>query len=163
MVGQIEKMNRMRNNILSNILIGTVIAFCLNIYPTFYTIIHPFRRFTWTWKNHLFYGAVYLWFLTLLIFIIRYWLYKKKLKKDLTLPSAVNDERVKQIRLKAYRFAFFVAVGLTIIWKSREIFFSNWLMNPRFSLPNGPFLVLWGAIMSFVGSFLYFNRRAEND
>jgi hypothetical protein len=163
MANRIEKMTRMRRNILSGILIGTVIAFCLDLSPTIYSIFHFNRISIVTWKNHLFYSAVVLWLLTILLFITRYWLYKRKLKKDPSLHTAVYDERAKLNWLKACRFAFFAAISLTIIWKSCESFFSRWLLELRFTLPDGPFLVLWGAVIALVGSFLYYNQEAKNE
>ncbi len=94
---------------------------------------------------------------------MRFWLYKKKLKKDPSLHTAVYDERVKLNWLRAYPVAFFTATSLTVIWQSRDYFFSDWLMNPRFTLPNGPFLVLWGGIIALVGSFFYYNREGKNE
>jgi hypothetical protein len=93
----------------------------------------------------------------------RYWLYKKKLRKDPSLRAAVNDERIRLNWLKAHRFAFFAATGITIIWKYFESFFpypDEALLGP--SLPNGPFLVLYVAVISFIGSFLYYNREVKD-
>jgi hypothetical protein len=161
MADRIEKMTRMRKNILSVILIGTVIAFCLNLAPPIYSIFHFSRISMRTWKYHLFDGAVVLWLLTLLLFITRYWLYKRKLKKDPSLQTAVYDERAKLNWLKACRIAFFAAISLTIIWKFCESYFSRLLLRLKFTLPNGPFLVLWGAIIALIGSFLYHDREAK--
>lgn len=165
MAGQIEKMTRMRKNILRGILMGTIVAFCLDIFPTIFSLFHFNRRLIRTLSNDLFYGAVYLWLLTIFIFIIRFWLYKKKLKKESSLHTAVYDERVNLNWLKACRVAFFVTVGLTILRMSPEyIFFRSVLpIFSRFNLPNGPFFVLWGAIIALVGSFLYYNREAKNE
>jgi hypothetical protein len=163
MADRIEKMARMRRIILSGILIGTVIAFFLDLFPTIFSIFHFNRISVLTWKNNLFYSAVVLWFITLLLFITNYWLFKRKLKKDSSLRTAVYDERAKLNWLKACRFAFFAAISLTIIWKICESYFSRLLLNLRFTLPNGPFLVLWGAVIALVGSFLYYNREARNE
>jgi len=163
MADRITKMTRMRRNILSGILIGTVIAFCLDLSPTIYSIFHFNRISIRTWKYGLFNIAVVLWLLTLLLFITRYWLYKRKLKKDPSLHTAVYDERAKLNWLKACRFAFFSAISLLIIWESCAIYFSRWLLKLRFTMPDGPFLVLWGAVIALVGSFLYYNREAKNE
>lgn len=104
-----------------------------------------------------------MWYLTILIFLRRFWLFKKKLKKDTSLSSAVYDERVKLNWLIAYRFAFIAAVGLAVLWKGVESFFAGELMKLRFTLPNGPFFILWGSIISLIGSFLYHNREAKNE
>lgn len=163
MAGQIEKMTRMRKNILWGVLMGTIVAFCLNLFPTFYSFFHFNRRSLRTWKYHLIEGAIILWLLIILIFVARYGLYKKKLKKDSSLHLAVYDERVKLNWLKANRFAFFVVIGFTLIWKSGDLFYPGWLFDPRFTLPNGPFFVLWGCIIALVGSFLYYNREAKHE
>ena len=162
MADRIEKMTRMRRNILSGILSGTLIAFFLNLFPTIYSIFDMRRPFIWRLKDLLFHGAIVTWFLAILFFTARYWLYRRKLKKDPSLPLAVYDERAEWNWLKACRFAFFTAVSLTIIWET-HVFFSHQLLSGRFTLPNGPFLVLWGAVIALVGSFLYYNREAKNE
>ncbi len=168
MVSEIEKMNNMRRNIVRGLLIGSVIAFGVFIYPS---ILSLFISNKYQWPYHVlgyrsFYhyleGAFILWFLTLLVFMTRYWLYKKKLKKDLSLRSAVNDERVRLNWLKAHRFAFFAATGMTIVWKWGPIFFSYDILMGKYHLPNGPFLVLYVAVISFIGSFLYYNREVKD-
>ena len=157
------------------ILIGSVIAFGLFIYPWFFSL------FIWNkyqlpipfllgsgWSNRYLVGAFILWFLTLIVFMMRYWLYKKRLRKDPSLRSAVNDERVRLNWLKAYRFAFFAATGITIVWKYFESFFPysydvltyEALLRPH--VPNGPFLILYVAVISFIGSFLYYNREVKD-
>jgi len=68
MAGQIERMNKMRKNILRSALIGSIIAFGVFMYPTFFFIFRKVRPL-------LFYryleGALILWLLVLLIFITR--------------------------------------------------------------------------------------------
>jgi MFS family permease len=159
MAGQIEKMHRMRKNILRGVLIGSIIAFGVFMYPTFFFI---FRKVTPLWSYRYLEGALILWLLVLLIFITRYLLYKKKLRKDPSLRAAVNDERVRLNWLKAYRFAFFTATGITIVWKWCESSFSHELLMGKFHLPNGPFLILYVALISLIGSFLYYNREVKD-
>ncbi len=162
MASQIEKMNRMRRNILLGVLIGSVIAFALLMYPTIYSIIHLNARLRWSKTLRFFEGALILWILTLLIFIIRYLLYKKKLRKDPSLLAAVNDERIKLNWLKAYRFAFFTIIGITIFWKLWDMFLTPDLLALRISFPHGPWLILFGSVISLVGAFLYYNREAQD-
>jgi len=165
MVNEIEKMNNMRRNIVRGALIGSAIAFGVFIYPWFFSFFVNVRH---QWSSRYLEGAFILWFLTLLVFMTRYWLYKKRLRKDPSLRAAVNDERVKINWLKAYRFAFFTATGITIVWKYFESFFPypydvltyEVLLGPN--LPNGPFLVLYVAVISLIGSFLYYNREVKD-
>jgi len=173
MASEIEKMNNMRRNIVRDALIGSVTAFGVFIYPTIFSLfINLFinNKYQWPyfylmgprWDDRYLMVAFILWFLTLLVFMTRYWLYKKKLRKDPSLRSAVNDERVRLNWLKAHRFAFFTATGITIVWKWGPSFFSYDLLMGKFHLPNGPFLVLYVAVISFIGSFLYYNREVKD-
>ena len=169
MASEIEKMNNMRRNIVRGLLIGSVIAFGVFIYPWFFSLFIgnkyqlpvPFLLDS-RWDDRYLVGAFILWLLTLLVFMTRYWLYKKKLRKDPSLRAAVNDERVRLNWLKAYRFAFFTATGITIIWKWGPIFFSYDILMGKYHVPNGPFLVLYVALISLIGSFLYYNREVKD-
>lgn len=161
MAGQIEKMNRMRKNILRGVLIGSIIAFGLFMYPTFISIFVNARyRFRWSYRY--LEGALILWLFVLLIFITRYWLYKKKLRKDPSLREGVNDERIKLNWLRAYRFAFYMLIIITVVWKIIEITFVNSLLNLRLILPHIPWLILFGSVISLVGAFLYYDREAKD-
>lgn len=159
MVSKIEKMNKMRKNILRGVLIGSVIAFCIFLYPSIFFL---FVNVRYRWSFRYLEGAFILWFLTLLVFMTRYWLYKKKLRKDPSLRAAVNDERVRLNWLKAHRFAFFTSTGMTIVWKWGPRFFSYDVLMGKFHLPNGPFLILYVALISFISSFLYYNREVKD-
>jgi hypothetical protein len=90
-------------------------------------------------------------------------LYKKKLKKDPALRVAVNDERVRVNWLRAYRFAFYTLIVITIFWKLAESSFSRALLMFKLILPDGPWLILFGAVLSLVSSFLYYNRELKDE
>jgi len=162
-MSKIERLNRMRRNILLGVLVGTGIAFVLLISPSFI----PSSRHRWgvslRWTHFFFYGALLIWLLTLLVFIVLYMLYKKKLKKDPTLQIAVNDERVRVNWLRAYRFAFYTLIVITIFWKLAETVFARALLELKVILPDGPWLVLFGAVLSVVSSFLYYNRELKDE
>lgn len=160
MDSKIEKMNRMRRNILFGVLIGTVLAFCLFMYSPVNSIFRITNRFIWSESKRFFDVALVLWLFTILIFITRYLLYKMKLKKDPALLTAVNDERVKLSWLRAYRLAFIVVVSITIFWKWYEtgLYPDAWRL-----LPDPPWIIVFGAIISFVGSFLFYNRGEKGE
>lgn len=160
---RIEKMNRMRRNILFGVLIGTVLALGLFMYPFINSIFRFTHRFTWSGSKRFFEVGLILWLLTILIFITRYMLYKMKLKKDLSLRIAVNDERVKLNWLRAYRFGFFIVVSITIFWKLYESSLWPEIGRRIGPLPHGPWLIVSGAVISLVGSFLYYNREAKGE
>ncbi|MBL7129761.1 MAG: hypothetical protein ISS16_12380 [Ignavibacteria bacterium] len=151
---KIEKMNKMRRNILIGVLIGTVIAFGLLMLPTFFS---KYRFQLFVFKR-----ALLLWLLTLIIFGVRYLIYRKKLMKAPSLRTAVNDERVKLNWLRAYRFALLIVVGITIFWKWYETSFFPEILRWKMMLPHGPWLIVFGAVISLIGSFLYYNREVKN-
>jgi len=150
---KIEKMNKMRRNILIGVLIGTVLAFGLFMLPTFFS--------KYRFQLIVFKRALLLWLLTLLIFGVRYLIYRKKLMRAPSLRTAVNDERVKLNWLRAYRFAFLIVIVITIYWKWFETGYfpvNRWQMR----LPHPPWLIVFGAVISLVGSFLYYNQEAKD-
>ncbi len=163
MDSKIEKMNRMRKNILWGVLIGTVLAFGLFMFPFINSIFHSTRMVFNPRSIRVVEAALVLWLLTILLFLIRYFLYKKGLQKDLSLRSAVNDERVKLNWLRAFRFAFFVVLGITIFWKWYETSLYPEAWMKKGILPHPPWLIVFGAVISLVGAFLWYNREAGGE
>ena len=231
MKNQIEKMNRMRKSILWSILLGTIAAFGIFMYPAFISV---YLRIRSGWLYRILPGAFLLWGLMILVLLLRpwiekrrlrtntsvrarkristglavvslmtlflliqffagryfgfsqwsyrylelglllwfaiciimlafYWRYKNVLKKDPLLRSAVNDERIRENWLKAYRFGFFIICGITLVWKWYESSFVPEFLYRRLQLPEGPWLIFFGALISLVGSFLHYNREARDE
>ncbi len=163
MANQIEKLNRMRKYFLWGILVGTFISLLFLIYPTFYSFFSHDRLSIPIMGNRLFDGALILWLITILTFLAQFCLYRIKLRKKPSLQTAVYDERIKMNWLKSYRFSFIITIAITIAFEIIQALFSAELLKLKFILPNGPFLVLWAAIISLAGSFLYYNRDANNE
>ena len=163
MANQIEKLNRMRQYFLWGILVGTFVSLLFLIYPTFDSFFRHDRLFIPIMENRLFDGALVFWLITVLAFLAQFCLYRIKLSKRSSLQTAVYDERIKMNWLRAYRFSFIIIVGITIAYEIIQALFSAELLQLKFILPNGPFLVLWAAIISLTGSFLYYNRDANNE
>jgi hypothetical protein len=228
---QIEKMNRMRKKILLGILLGTVVAFAIFMYPAFISI---YLRVGAGWLYRILPGVLVLWSLLILVLLLRpwienrrsrtnpsartrkristglaivslvtffllihffigrclgysawsyrymelgllawfvicifmlalYWRYKHMLKKNPLLRSAVNDERIRENWLQAYRSSFYWIIGITVVWKWSETSFSYELMFRGLQLPDGPWLIFFGALISLVGSFLHYNREARDE
>ena len=155
MANEIKKMNSMRRNILLGVLIGSVIAFVLILYPSIWPHFNFLERLPYH-LSLLVQGAIIVWLLTLLIFGTRYWLFKNTLRKDPSLRAAVNDERIKLNWLRAYRFSFYSVLSITIIFKVYEIRYFG------FALPHITWLILFAAPISLVGSFLYYNREVKD-
>jgi uncharacterized membrane protein len=150
---KIEKMNRMRRNILLGVLLGTVITFGYSILPGLFVRL----RFRLTEVR----VVLLLYCLTLLVFGVRYLLFKKKLHKNHFLRDAVNDERVKLNWLRAYRFAFLIMIIITIFWKLYETSIYPEIWRTKIVLPHGPWLIWFGSVSALVGSFLYYNREVK--
>lgn len=161
MKNKIEMLNRIRKNTLLVILVGAVISFALFMFPSFNTLFHFTRGVTWGGAMIIFYISISLLFFSFLVFISRYWFYRNKLKKDLSLPVAVNDERIKLCWLRAYRFSFFIVVFLAIFWKWEESGFYPELWRTKMPLPYPPLLIIYGAGISLVASFLWYSRDVK--
>ena len=104
-----------------------------------------------------------LWLSICAVMLAVFKLNKNKLKKDPLLLHAVNDERIRMNWFKAYRFGFFVICGLAVLWKSSDWFFSYDQMFRGLRIPTGPFSILFGALISLIGSFLFYNREARDE
>ena len=104
-----------------------------------------------------------LWLSVCAVMLAVFKLNKKKLKKDPLLLHAVNDERIRMNWFKAYRFGFFVICGLAVLWKSSDWFFSYDQMFRGLRIPQGSFSILFGALISLIGSFLFYNREARDE
>ena len=89
--------------------------------------------------------------------------YRHNLKRDPVLRSAVNDERIKLNWLKAYRLGFFVICGIAVVWKWSESSFSYEQMFRRLRLPDGPWLIFFGALISLLGAFLAYDRESRDE
>ena len=158
MASKIEKMNRMRRNILLIVLIGSSVAFGAFLYPSAYRLFHLSERPRFDETPFLY--ALIIWLGAVLFFGVRYFLYKKTLRKDPSLKEAVNDERVKLNWLIAYRFAFFVVVlfqGFMLLLQFLEAF-----VGPLYLLLPQLYLTIFLAVLSVVGAFLYHNREAKD-
>jgi len=163
-MNKVERLSRMRRNILLGVLAGTGIASILLIYP----FIVPSGRYLW-WPAQtrisfpFYYWAFLVWLLTLVVFIVLYRLYKRKLRKDPALRAAIDDERVRVNWLKAYRFAFCTLVVITVLMKLAELALAGALVRGSFPLPDRTWFLLSGAVLSLVSSFLYYNRESQDE
>jgi hypothetical protein len=162
-MNQIEKLSRMRRTILWTVFAGTGVAAVLLLFP----IVVRSARYLW-WpagRNSLpiYYWAFAIWFLTLLVFVVLYLLYKRKLRRDPALRIAIDDERVRTDWLKAYRFAFLTTVMIAVLSKAAETVLAPALMRGSFPLPDKTWFLLTGAVLSLVGSFLRYNHETADE
>lgn len=154
-MNKIEKLSRMRRNTLISVFVGSAIIFVLYLIPAVFSWFHFQTKFAL--EKPILLGSGILGIFILLIFMIRFWLYKKSLKKDPSLRTAVNDERVKINWLKAYRIAFFVVVFIHIFWKALEMIWFMW------SIPHPTWIIIPASVMFLVGSFLYYNKETKDE
>ncbi len=158
MENEIEKMEKRRRHILAGMLAGTIVAFGWFMISSTNLVYRSIRS-----ADKAYIGSHLLWLMILIIFGTIYLMFKQKLRNNPSLRNAVNDERVRLCWLKSYRFAFFTAVGVAIIWVWLEITFSYRLLVTKMRLPNGPSLVLFVVVISLVGSFLFLEKGAKNE
>jgi hypothetical protein len=158
----IEKLSRMRRRILWIVLAGTAAATALLLSP----IVLPGLRTRWLdldkSPDPIWYGAFVIWALTVAVFAATFVLYKRKLRKDPGSKAAVDDERVRTDWLRAYRIAFLTVIGLAVALKLFDVIYAFRLVR-AFLLPDRTWLILAGAVLSLVGSFLYFSREAGDE
>jgi len=115
------------------------------------------------WSDRYMETGLILWLSICAVMLAVFKLNKNKLKKDPLLLHAVNDERIRMNWFKAYRFGFFVICGLAVLWKSSDWFFSYDQMFRGLRIPQGSFSILFGALISLIGSFLFYNREARDE
>jgi ABC-type Fe3+-siderophore transport system permease subunit len=168
MINSIETIDRRRKRLIVSILAGFGIWYGFLLLPKIYEGIY-FLRYRHTPHPHIlpfmekigiyFYLAGVLISLVLAVCLLIWLLYKKNLKKDPALRAALNDELVKQNWLKAYRFSFFCTIALLVLILVCRIL-DSYTMG-RLAMIEGLniHLLLYTAVMSCLGSFLYFNRE----
>jgi len=165
MKSKIEKMNRMRKNILIGFLVGwgTLCLWILN--PTIISLkfrwqeAGPFIRRIQPYLK----GLWILGIIILSIYIILFLIYRIKITKDPFVHTAVNDERVRLDWLRAFRFAFYTLIGITIFWKWWETSLVPDVLTKNIWVVHGPWLIWFGSIFALVSSFLYYNREAKGE
>ena len=162
-MNQIERMNRLRRNLLNGILwasgiwagilviwIGIVFNRLVTPAPAVNKVI--LLSLQWI----VFASAV-----VVLFFLLKFWAHKWKFRKEPALRSAIDDERVRLCWLKAYRFAFFVVIGFHSLLLFNQaigslVFRSRGIILPQFAeIP----LTLLLAVLSCLGSFLHYSRE----
>jgi hypothetical protein len=160
MGANIEKMNSIRKNIVRCIFVTSLIAFLWFILPFLGLglVTYNYQRAVRAFEI----SAIF-WLISLLVFGVINLFLKRKLNKAM-LYDAVYDDRVKLSWLKAYRIAFFVAFISSICWKC----YDNLTVEKQLTLegylpPNGPFFILYLAVISFAAAFLFFSRESKND
>ncbi|MCJ7580517.1 MAG: hypothetical protein MUP98_08270 [Candidatus Aminicenantes bacterium] len=162
-MNQTERMNRSRKNLLKGILWGSgiwTVMLVIWIGIAFNGLMsqtsHVFGIF-----GCLVPTAVLVSILILLFFLLKYWRYKWKLRKDPQIRSALDDERLRLSWFKAYRFAFFAMVimhGILVLNESIPVIIFH---KQAFSIPqqSQTHLTLLVAVLSCIGSFLHHSRE----
>ncbi|HBL25189.1 MAG TPA: hypothetical protein DDZ40_13910 [Deltaproteobacteria bacterium] len=162
-MNKIDRMNRFRKNLLRGFLWGFGLWTALQVIWTgiafnrlipqaspIFAIISRFIQF-----------GVYASILVTLFFFLRFWRYKRSLRKDPEVRAALDDERVRLSWFKAYRFAFLTVVVVYIILFLNEAFpqiafHKHGLILPQETQTQ---LTLLVAVLSCVGAFLHYSRE----
>ncbi|MFW6128674.1 MAG: hypothetical protein ACOC6P_00305 [Candidatus Aminicenantaceae bacterium] len=123
MATKIERMNRIRKNIIRGIFLATTIAFVWFMSPN---IAKGWVESSFQSSSRSLERAGVFWIISLLVFGVMSRWYKIKLRDDQSLYDAVNDDRIKLGWLKAYRFAFIVAFLASIFWQCYHYLWTRW-------------------------------------
>jgi len=165
MEGRIEVIDRRRTRLVVFLLaiFGLWYGFLLGneFYRYFQTVSHGVKRIRVMPVEVM--GIYYLvglaLFLVSAVSLLLWWLYMNRLKKDPDFRAAFEDEFVKQNWLKAYRFSFFCIVGLNVLLLLNRALDARWPGRLSIIIDSmGIHLLLFTAVVSCLGSFLYNNR-----
>jgi MFS family permease len=110
-MNRIEKIYRMRRNVLIVAFVWSILLFIWYCLPGLLSRGKPWHFFDRLPISFFAISGIIA-ALLLLILITRYLLFKASTLKDPALRPAVDDERVRQNWLKAYRTAFYTMVGI---------------------------------------------------
>jgi hypothetical protein len=160
-MNQIERMYRFRKNLLKGILCASGIWAGLLVIWILFVINKSARAATAAPWMRLIPGAVMVSALVVLFFLLKYSRYKWTLRKDPALRSAIDDERVKQSWLRAYRFGFYSIIVLHVLFILNGSFSPLAFGRPGVGLPGFAEypLTLLVAVLSCLGSFLHSSRE----
>jgi hypothetical protein len=155
-MNKIEKIYRMRRNVLIIAFVCSILLFC------WYSLPGPLSRGK---PGHFFDRLPVSFFaisgiiaaLLLLILITRYLLFKASTLKDPALRGAVDDERIRQNWLKAYRTAFYTMVGIHVAYLFLVYQFYE------LGLPHVGWFSATAGLMTFFGTALYYTREVKNE
>ncbi|MCD6192628.1 MAG: hypothetical protein J7L26_04065, partial [Candidatus Aminicenantes bacterium] len=128
MESSIEQFDRQRIKLLKWLLVvyglwhGMIILYALvgGTIAISFSRLEPLRAFVaQITKYYLAAGLIA--FLVFLIFLLKWWLYKRALRKQPAIATAVNDELVKQSWLRAFRQSFIVMIALLVAFEVLKI------------------------------------------
>lgn len=155
-MNKIEKIYRMRRNVLIVAFFCSLLLFFLYSLPGLLS-----GGEAWHFIERLpipfFTIAGILAALLLLILLTRYLLFRASTLKDPSLRRAVDDERVRQNWLKAYRAAFFTMVGIHLAY-----FFLVYQFYDL-GLPHVGWFSSTTGLMTFFGTALFYTREVKNE
>jgi len=151
-----EKIYRMRRNVLIVAFVCSILLFCLFSLPGLLAggeAWHFIQRLPFPFFTTVGVMAA----LLLLILLTRYLLFKASTLKDPALRPAVDDERVRQNWLKAYRTAFYTMVGIHVAFLFLVYQFYE------LGLPHVGWFSATAGLMTFFGTALYCTREVKNE
>lgn len=151
-MSSIEKIYQMRRNLLVYSFLCSLVLFVLFGYPkSLWPVTNrfpgkPFFEIA---------GAIF--FLLLLILLARYVSFRTSTLKDPALRKAVDDERIRLQWLRAYRAAFYVIVGIHLLY----IFLANQLFEMGF--PHVAWLSFTAGVSTFFGAAIFYTREIRSE
>jgi len=156
---KIERIYRIRRQALFGVFICSVIFLALFLTrPILLQIFPVYERHENFWIN-LWYAIGLTALLICLGLVARYLHLRISLKKDRSLIQAVDDERIRISWLKAYRFAFYLMIGIHCL----VVFGLYDTIIIKTGLPVAEWLSLAVALAALFGAALYFSREGSHE
>ncbi len=159
-MNRVEKIYRMRRSVLVVAFVCSIFLFCWYNLPGLLLKggVLGLLKFSDRLPVSFFAIAGLMTALLLAILFVRYLLFRASTFKDPLLRRAVDDERVRQNWLKAYRSAFLILVGihLTYLFLGMGLIFELGFSHVAwFSLTSG--------LMALFGAALFHTREVKNE
>ncbi len=152
MMNKIEKIYRRRKQLLICALVCSFILFlALSFWPSL--LIHLRLSGDWVLGTLKISGVLAI--VLLLFLFTRYVLFRAATLKDPALRKAVDDERIRRSWLKAYRAAFFVMVGIHVLFLLP--FIGPAIMG--IGIPQAPWVSSTTGLMTLFGAAVLFSRE----
>jgi fumarate reductase subunit C len=158
-MGNIEKIYRTRRRVLVGAFIFSAIFFILSMMPTIVSFFFPdIMKIRYHWINYILNFGKLIVLLLILGLIARYLHLRIYFKKKPSFIQTVEDERIRISWLKAYRFAFYLIIGVHC-----ANVFGLFEFGLKHTSPLREWISLAVCLPALFGAALYFSREGGHE
>lgn len=160
-MSKIERIYRSERRVLIGIFVCSVIFFALVMIPVFGSILFPgnYKIFFEYWTMDLVNILRLMTLLIILGLVTRYLLLRIYAKKNPSFIRAVEDELIRTSWLKAYRFAFYLIIGI----HGAYYIFGLYDFGLKYNFPLREWPSLAVGLPALFGAALYFSRESGHE